>query len=387
MNMYEMLTPELIIKTVEKFLGIFLDGTIIHYNSYINRVYGLTDEDNNQYVVKFYRPNRWSIDTINDEHEFLIECSEQEIPVIAPIRGATGETVGRLCVNESLLNENYYENIEIANSTKKIERVAVKENSCCCEDSLNYTKKAELYFAVFPRIRARTFDIYSEDDWIRTGRVIGRLHMISKKKKASYRLFCTPETTTEPYIRLLLGINDKGQHIDNDSRLVTEELRNSFMNVCDNALDIIEIAFSENLTEGDFIRIHGDLHRGNILEIPVSGKDEGIINLIDFDDMMMGAAIQDLWLLLPDYYENSKKEMNLLLEGYEEFSNFNRNQLKLIEPLRFMRHIYFLAWQATQKDDVGFEERNISWGTKTFWEKEIIDLQTQLEVLKKDCPL
>ena len=97
--------------------------------------------------------------------------------------------------------------------------------------------------------------------------------------------------------------------------------------------------------------------------------------------MMIGPAIQDLWLLLPDYYSNSKKEINLLLEGYEEFMPFDRKQLNLVEPLRFMRHIYFLAWQAIQRNDVGFEERNPNWGTKIFWEKEIIDLETQLEII------
>ena len=76
--------------------------------------------------------------------------------------------------------------------------------------------------------------------------------------------------------------------------------------------------------------------------------------LIDFDDMVTGPAVQDLWLLLPGYYKDCTVEMELLLEGYNQFLHFNRNQLNLIEPLRAMRMIYFLAWCSTQIDDYKF---------------------------------
>ena len=56
--------------------------------------------------------------------------------------------------------------------------------------------------------------------------------------------------------------------------------------------------------------------------------------VIDFDDMMTGPPVQDLWLLLGDYANDSKREMNLLLQGYEQFREFDDLTLKLIEPLR-----------------------------------------------------
>ncbi|HAH61805.1 MAG TPA: hypothetical protein DCL73_06885, partial [Treponema sp.] len=61
-----------------------------------------------------------------------------------------------------------------------------------------------------------------------------------------------------------------------------------------------------------------------------------------------------------------------------------RRQLRLIEPLRFMRNIYFLAWTAVQRNDEGFSARNPGWGTKAFWETEIEDLKTQLRVLEEE---
>jgi Ser/Thr protein kinase RdoA (MazF antagonist) len=123
-------------------------------------------------------------------------------------------------------------------------------------------------------------------------------------------------------------------------------------------------------------RIHGDFHRGNIL---VRG-DQSLL-LIDFDDAAMGPAIQDLWLLLPGRYGECRREMNLILEGYEEFSDFDRNELDLVEPLRFFRMVHFLRWQALQRSDAAFYRTFPDWGTRAFWTKEVEDLRDQLEFL------
>ncbi|WP_237578171.1 phosphotransferase, partial [Klebsiella pneumoniae] len=37
-------------------------------NSYENRVYQFQDEERHRYVVKFYRPERWSAEQILEEH-------------------------------------------------------------------------------------------------------------------------------------------------------------------------------------------------------------------------------------------------------------------------------------------------------------------------------
>jgi Ser/Thr protein kinase RdoA (MazF antagonist) len=256
-----------------------------------------------------------------------------------------------------------------------------------------------LFYTLFPRLRARTFDIYNDDDWIRTGRAIARMHCAVKKSSAPHRLQCTPQQTTTPYIQYLLN-----------EKLVTPELVPQFEQVCDSALDYIEEAYRECFGECDkhdfyhttlFQRIHGDCHRGNILEqfvssspARVNGKtgvdtesgEQSEITFIDFDDMMTGPAMQDIWLLLPGYRAESMRELTLLLEGYEEFSSSQKlyAQVRLIEPLRFMRNIYFLAWTALQHNDKGFEERNPGWGTRAFWEKEIEDLNEQAIVLKSE---
>jgi Ser/Thr protein kinase RdoA (MazF antagonist) len=315
-SVFDALTPDLILNAVEKHLGIFLDGGITPYNSYINRVFGVTDDNENAYIVKFYRPGRWSEDAIGDEHDFLFDCAELDIPVVPPLTGTAGYSVGS--------EEGYL-------------------------------------FAVFPRCRARTFDITSEEGWIRTGSVIGRMHRAGKKREARDRLRCNPQETTERYIS---SLTEKG--------LVHPDCLEDFSSICAEALRLIDPLFNGIQTH----RIHGDCHRGNILE------NSGGIILIDFDDMMNGPAVQDLWLLLSGHLSDSMQEMNLMIEGYEQFCEFDRSSLALVEPLRFMRHIYFLNWCATQHGDTGFDVRFPDWGTKAFWIKETEDLSGQLEYIQ-----
>jgi Ser/Thr protein kinase RdoA (MazF antagonist) len=363
-HIFSSLTPDIILNCAESFSGIRFDGTIVPYNSYVNRVFGLTDEDGGGYVIKFYRPGRWTKEAIEDEHTFLNDCAAAEVPVVPPLEGADkqGVTTG------------------------------------------TYTAGGiPVYYALFPRLRARTFDIYTDNDWVRTGRAIGRMHLAGQKRDAPHRLQCTPQQTTIPYITMLLEQN-----------LVTPDLQQEFTDICSSALDYVLDAYAAVFGEADengmyhtaaFQRIHGDCHRGNILEqislkSPASADTEetSSITLIDFDDMMTGPVVQDLWLLLPGYRKESEHELELLLEGYEEFmcpddnagNNITgavpgiRRQLRLIEPLRFMRNIYFLAWTAVQRDDEGFAERNPDWGSRAFWETEIEDLKTQLGVLEEE---
>jgi Ser/Thr protein kinase RdoA (MazF antagonist) len=151
--------------------------------------------------------------------------------------------------------------------------------------------------------------------------------------------------------------------------VVPDRLRGPFR---DAASRIIEM--SAPLFDGvERIRVHGDCHRGNILD----RLEQGLL-LIDFDDMAMGPPVQDLWLLLPDRAAQSIREIELFIEGYQLFRTFDRASLRCIEPLRAMRMIYFLAWCSRQVDDFQFRRNFPDWGSDAFWQKEINDLREQL---------
>ena len=131
--------------------------------------------------------------------------------------------------------------------------------------------------------------------------------------------------------------------------------------------------------DGERIRLHGDCHKGNVLERPGEG-----LMLIDFDDMLTGPPVQDLWLLLPGPVEECTRELELLLRGYESLREFDRRSLDQIELLRAMRMIYFLDWNARQRNDRNFRERNPDWGSDSFWRREIASLAEQLSIINHD---
>lgn len=316
------LTPDIILPCVEEHCGVSLESVMTPYNSYINRVYGLQDEDGRRYIVKFYRPRRWSAEGIAEEHRFLLQCAQADIPVIPPLilQGAT--TLGQL---------------------------------------------RGVRFAVFPLRAGRTFDITSDLDWIRLGAIVGRIHQVGKTEPAQHRTICSPSATTKKYCRELTA---KG--------LIPPDCIDDFLAVCEQTLALITPLFEgvENR------RIHGDCHRGNILD----RLEQGLI-VLDFDDMMMGPAVQDLWLLLPGHLADCRSEMDLLLEGYTRIIEFDPDSLRLIEPLRFMRIIYFLTWSAMQAEDHNFAKNFSEWGSKAFWIKEIEDLSYQLKQIREHLSL
>ena len=105
--------------------------------------------------------------------------------------------------------------------------------------------------------------------------------------------------------------------------------------------------------------------------------------VIDFDDMMVGPPVQDLWLLLPDRADRCQAELTLLLQGYEQFRDFDDRTCRLIEPLRAMRIIYFLSWCSRQVNDFKFRTNHPDWGTDAFWRREVADLTVQLQVIQE----
>src|SRR5579859_8173976 len=81
---YSGLTPDVVLDAIES-AGLRCDGRQLALNSYENRVYQVGVEDGAPVVVKFYRPERWSDAQILEEHAFVRELAEREIPVIAPL--------------------------------------------------------------------------------------------------------------------------------------------------------------------------------------------------------------------------------------------------------------------------------------------------------------
>ncbi len=315
---FDTLTPEVIFAAAEQAFGRRFSGLLLPLPSYINRVYEMEAADHERFIFKFYRPGRWSRAALLEEHLFTLEAREAEIPVIAPLRQANGSTLG--------------------------------------------TAPDGTFYAAFPKRWGRGLEPESDGPvWRRLGALIARLHMVGAARSAKHRIQLDPRGNMLDEIAHLLSCG-----------VVSERVRPALASTLKRLL----LALAERYRPGEMIRLHGDCHKGNILERP----DEGLM-LIDFDDMLSGPPVQDLWLLLPGPVEECSFELGELLAGYESIRSFDRSTLDQIELLRAMRMIYFLDWCAKQRSDSGFAERYPDWGTDVFWRSEIAALENQLALI------
>lgn len=336
---FDLLSPQVVITAAEESLGRELDGTITAYPSYVNRVYGLRDTDGASFIAKFYRPGRWDVDAIAEEHEFVADCAANDVPVVAPLELSHGDTIGMI-----------------------VAELDDPDGDASADQRHAGGREEQFCFALYPKRGGRNFDAESDDDWIRLGSVAGRLHVAARSRDAAHRLVCTPEGSTSGFLAELRA-----------ESVVHPDVADEFFATAGQALEWITPLFNGTVRQ----RIHGDFHRGNILDRP----GEGLL-VVDFDDMMMGPAVQDLWLLLPGRVTDSRRELTMILDGYRQFAEFDRRNLLLIEPLRLMRMLYYVAWSARQRHDHRFRESFPQWGGKAFWDKELEDVKTQVAVIR-----
>ena len=333
---FDALSPEIVLGGVQEALGILPVGNLTPYPSYVNRVYGFSDDEGGEYVVKFYRPGRWTEEALLDEHLFLADCAEAELPVVPPLADGSGDTLFRVEFEDEAADS-----VTAGADTRD-------------PSALSSGVPVSYCFAVFPRKGGRSFDAERAEDWERLGALAGRLHLVGARRPAPARLrLCSALALAN------LGVVES---------LVHPEFRSEFTDLCRSSIE----ATAPALDALPAIRIHGDLHRGNILE----RGDEGLL-LLDFDDMASGPQVQDLWLLLPGRTEDCGRELSLLIGGYSEFSSLPAGSVAAIETLRFHRMLHFLAWRSLQREDLWFKRDFPDWGGRAFWIRELEDFREQ----------
>lgn len=310
---YQGLTPDLILDAVENF-GVRVSGSILALNSYENRVYQVGLDEGAPLVAKFYRPGRWSDAAILEEHAFALELAGHEIPVVAPLRDEQGRT---------LLEYGGYR------------------------------------FALYPRRGGRWPELDNPDNLMWLGRFIGRIHAVGAVRPFRHRPAITVEAFgVEPYEYLL------------EHGFIPKTLERMYRSLVEELLAQVRAAFAE-VTAVASIRVHGDCHPGNIL-----WTDHGP-HFVDLDDCRTAPAVQDLWMLLSGDRMQMAAQLSELLEGYDEFRDFDRRELRLIEPLRTLRMIHYSAWLARRWHDPAFP-LNFPWfNTEKYWEEQVVFLREQ----------
>ena len=219
-----------------------------------------------------------------------------------------------------------------------------------------------LNFALFPKKGGRIVDEPDEGQWKELGRLVGRMHIVGSSGEVRDRISMHPGHSTMDHVDAILS-----------SDHLSDEWAGGYEDAATQIIDRISPSFDDV----EFFRIHGDLHAQNIIYRP--GES---FYLIDFDDMALGPAVQDIWMLLPGRVQDARRELNLFLEGYELFREFDDRELKLVEPLRAMRFIHYTAWCVHQADEYGFQRLHPDFGTSAYWRQEIEELERQLQEIE-----
>ena len=311
-----MLTPDAVLDALEG-IGLYGDGRLLALNSYENRVYQVGMEDDTPLIAKFYRPARWSDAAILEEHAFVSELYEREIPVV-PALNINGSTL--------------------------------------------HTFK-DFRFSVFPKHGGRAPELDDRDTLQWMGRFIGRIHAVGALAAYRHRPALDIQSFGAEPVEFLL-----------ENKFIPYELIEVYRGVAALALEGAKRCY-ERAGKIDAIRLHGDCHPGNVL-----WTEDGP-HFVDFDDSRMGPAVQDLWMLLSGERADQTRQLGDLLSGYEDFHEFNPRELHLVEALRTLRLIHYAAWIARRWDDPAFPTAFPWFDTQRYWQDRILELREQIALM------
>jgi Ser/Thr protein kinase RdoA (MazF antagonist) len=299
--------------------GYLSDARILALNSYENRVYQIGIEGSSPLIAKFYRPERWTSAQILEEHEFTQALNDLEISVVPPMIDEAGKTLHEF---------------------------------------------QGFRFALYPRQGGHAPNLDDFDALVSLGRSLGRIHALGKA-----RLF-----THRPNLNLQSFARDSYDYLLTNE-FIPSSLINAYKTLGADLISRCETILSR--VHYTPIRLHGDCHPGNIL------WREEVPHFVDFDDARNGPAIQDLWMLLSGEREQQTAQLSEVLDGYQEFCDFDFAELPLIEALRTLRIMHYSAWLARRWSDPAFP-RHFPWfNTERYWAEHILELREQLSAMQE----
>lgn len=314
---YSDLTPEKVMDAIET-LGFLCDARIFPLNSYENRVYQVGIEEGQPVIAKFYRPGRWSKACIQEEHDFLLELQQKELPVIAPI---------------------------LVNGVSLFEHTG-------------------FYFAIFKRQGGHAPELSNDDDLELLGRWLGQLHNIGASKSFVHR-------------PTIMGTDDLllAEQQVLASELMPADYQSAYTTLISDLNKELQQHYKPHKI--DSLRLHGDLHTGNLL----LRQEE--LYMVDFDDCLQGPAMQDIWMLLSGERHEQQQQLMTIAEGYEMFRPFPAQELQLIEALRTLRIARYAAWLCQRWQDPAFPLAFPWLESHQFWSQHILTLREQLAALRE----
>lgn len=317
-HLFSALSPNMVMSAAES-VDIWPAGEPFALNSYENRVLMFRDDDSRRWVIKFYRPERWSDAAIQEEHDFLQELEQAGVPVVPPWRNAEGQSLHRY---------------------------------------------QAFRFALFPQYAGQAPELDNPAHLYALGEVLGRLHKVSLRKTFKHRAS----------LELASGIENAEQRVL-ESQWLNKFQRRAYSSAIQKLQRLLA---SRALDESTLIRCHGDCHLGNVL-----GRDEQFSLVDFDDCLMAPAIQDIWMLLPTDEPNGWRAQLSEFSEGYEESLAFPHEQVFLIESLRAYRLIRHSAWLVSRWDDPAFPRAFPWMAESGYWDQHIRELEQQYLQLEK----
>jgi Ser/Thr protein kinase RdoA (MazF antagonist) len=186
-------------------IGVYPETGLLALNSYENRVYSFTDQQQIRYVVKFYRPGRWNEEQLLEDHAFSERLVNAELNISAPVSFA-GKTLHSF---------------------------------------------SGYYFALFHNLSAHSLAVDDVDSLYDVGISLGKMHKIGAQHQFQHR----PTLNVKETIK-------QAAHGLTHCEQIPSAIKAPLFDIIDKIQHKISAGHKAKLT---MIAIHGDAHASNIL--------------------------------------------------------------------------------------------------------------------------
>lgn len=277
---FDSLNPDLIMDAVES-LGYQCDCRIFPLNSYENRVYRVGIEDSEPLIAKFYRPERWSPEQLQEEHDFCFDLQEEELPILAPLK---------------LDGQSLHQHAGFTFSLYKLQGGYAPEFS-----------RPETLTAL--------------------GRLIARLHNVGRRRPFEHRPTLNTVSFGTISVDFLL-----------ESELIPATYRQAYDSLSHDLLSLLDQTFSK--VESTYLRVHGDCHVGNFLE-----RDGSYFLVDFDDSRMCYAIQDLWMFLSGDQPQQQRQLDTLLegYAVFADFNPAELQLIEAFRTLRIMHHAAWLG--------------------------------------------
>jgi Ser/Thr protein kinase RdoA (MazF antagonist) len=233
------------------------------------------------------------------------------------------------------------------------------------QDGESLFEHAGFRFALFPRRGGRAPEPGNLDQLYSLGQLLGRLHAVGASRPFAHRETLAVDNFGHASLTTLL-----------EGDFVPRSLLPAYESVARDLLKRLDELFGR--VRYTPTRLHGDCHPGNLLH-----RDDAF-HIVDLDDCRMGPAVQDLWMMLAGDRQERLGQLSELIDGYQEFHDFDSRELPLIEGLRALRLMHHSAWIARRWDDPAFPLAFPWFANERYWGDQILALREQLAALDEE---